>query len=128
MTNKLTEQAFFEQCDTEHQAFFGDLIARWRAVGGEVAMQKISAALKTGPITLCLLYPSYRKKGGALRFNLPSLEKARGETWMENLAAEVRGISELETCGGIKELVVRRPALTSLETHENLKQVVLRRV
>jgi len=126
-TRKLTEQAFFEQCDEAHRAFFGDLVTRWRKAGREVEMQSSSAVLKTGKVALCSLYPSYRKKGGAVRFNLTSLRKSLGAKKADHLAAEVRAIGGLKAGSGVKELVVQRPAESGLDTHEMFKQVVLGR-
>ncbi len=109
-TNKLTEQSFFEQCDETHGAFFGDLMARWRAAGQEVRPEALSFALRLGKTTVCSLYPAYRNKGAAARLNLESLRKAFGKKWADSLAADLRAIEEIKTGAGSKELVVVRPA------------------
>lgn len=123
----MTEQEFFEHCDEVHRAFFGDLMARWRDAGKSIQMQASSASLKSGKATFCSLYPSYRNKGGAARFDLTSLGKAFGKKWAEGLAADLRAIEGLKVGSGAKELVVERPADTNLEVHEAFKQALLRR-
>ena len=84
-------------------------------------MQRSSAVLKTGKVRLCSLYPSYRKTGGAVRLNLDNLKKTFGEEWTDGLAVEVRALDELKAGTGARELVIQRPAETSLDTHEALK-------
>lgn len=123
----MTAQEFFDRCDQPHRAFFGDLIARWRQAGWVVKMGPSAAALLAGKTILCSLYPSYRKKGGAVRFNLTSLKRAFGAEWTKSLAADLEGIQELNVSSGTRDLTVWAPAETDLGTHEALKQLLLRR-
>ncbi len=124
---KMTEQEFFDRCDEVHRAFFGDLMARWRSAGKSVQMQASSASLKSGKTTFCSLYPSYRNKGGAARFDLTRLGKAFGKNWADGLTADLRAIEGLKVGSGTKDLVVERPADMNLEIHEAFKQALLQR-
>lgn len=122
---KLTEERFFEECDKEHGALFGDLMARWREAGHKIKMEASSAALLIGNTTICSLYPSYRNQGSAVRISVTSLGRAFGNHWAEGLAADVRAIEGLQTGSGHKEIIVQRPAEASLDTHEALKRLML---
>lgn len=122
-----SEEAFFGACDEAHRAFFGDLMARWRAAGHSVKFQSASAALSAGKVTLCSLYPEYRGAGGAARLNLQALGKEFGGAWAGALADELRAVEGLQAGKGSKELVIREPARSSLDAHEAFKQALLRR-
>jgi len=122
------KQTFFDQCDEAHRAFFGDLISRWKAAGQEVIFGSSSVVLKTHKKNICSLHPSYRKKGGAAKFNIKGLRKDFGDQWADGLADDIRSISGMRVGKGQKELVVSKPARASLNSHEAFKQVLLRRV
>ena len=126
-TAKLTEQGFFETCDKEHCAFFGDLMARWRNEGQEVRFQSTSAVLRAGTTNLCTLYPSYRNRGAAVRFDLEGLRKAYGRDWVTSLDKNLRSLDELQVGSGKKDLIIQAPACSSLHTHEAFKQELLQR-
>ncbi len=125
---KLVEGTFFGLCDDAHRPFFADLLARWATLGQELELRPGSVALLKDEVPLCFLYPSYRKKGGAVRFDLVRLGKAFGEEWVESLVSELHAVEGLIVGAGKKDLIVQRPAETSLETHEAFKQLLLRRV
>jgi hypothetical protein len=83
---KFDKEMFLGQCDDAHRPFFADLLARWAALGQEIELRPGSIALLKDEIPFCFLYPSYRKKGGAVRFDLARLGDALGGSRVESLS------------------------------------------
>jgi hypothetical protein len=128
ITDKSSELGFLGECDAVHRPFFADLMARWADLGADTELRPSSIALLKGDVPLCFLYPSYRKKGAAVRFDLVTLRNSFGDEWAESLVSELHALAELKVGSGKKDLVIQRPAEASLDTHEMFKQVLLRRV
>ena len=124
---KSDKGTFFGQCDDGHRLFFADLLARWATLGHDLELRPGSVALLKDEVPLCFIYAAYRKKSGAVRFDLVRLGEVFGESWVESLVSELRAVEGLKVGAGKKDLIVQRPAECGLDTHEAFKQLLFRR-